>query len=117
MPPSYRGCGVLFGVRLRYYTGPCVFRSEIGKSLRIITKGSMIIPEIVLRLIEHGQTYIEVSLHPKPRTSGKTKTFRVANIVYVGSSVLRLFVDIRLRSKRHRRPQAQVAVERRHTDQ
>jgi dolichol-phosphate mannosyltransferase len=108
---------LLFGARLRYYTGPNVYRSDVAKSLRIITKGSMIIPEIVLRLIEHGQTYIEVSLNPKPRTSGRTKTFRVANIVYVGSSVLRLFIDIRLRSKRHRRPPAQVAVERRHTDQ
>jgi dolichol-phosphate mannosyltransferase len=88
---------LLFGVRLRYYTGPCVYRTNVAKSLRLITKGSMVIPEIVLRLLKSGQSYIEVSLHPKPRTAGKTKTFRLSNLVYVTSSVFRLFVDIRLR--------------------
>jgi dolichol-phosphate mannosyltransferase len=88
---------LLFGVRLRYFTGPCVFHADVGKSLRTITSGSMIVPEIVLRLVKSGQSYIEVSLHPKPRTAGKTKTFRISNIMYVASSVFRLFVDIRLR--------------------
>ena len=87
---------LLFGVRLRYYTGPCVFRAEVAKSLRIITTGSMIVPEIVLRLIKAGESYIEVGLHPKPRTAGRTKTFRPSNIVYVVRSVLRLFIDIRI---------------------
>src|SRR5262245_59891069 len=38
---------VVFGVRLHYFTGPCVFRSAAGKSLRVITNGSMVVPEIV----------------------------------------------------------------------
>jgi hypothetical protein len=68
----------------------------IAASLRLITRGSMVIAELVLRLIKSGETYIEVSLKPKRRTAGKTKTFRIANIVYVKSSVLRLLVDIQL---------------------
>jgi glycosyltransferase involved in cell wall biosynthesis len=87
---------MLFGVRLRYYTGPCVYRADVAKSLRTISGGSMIVPEIVIRLIKSGQSYVEVSLRPKPRTAGKTKTFRLSNVTYVGMSVLRLFVDIRL---------------------
>jgi glycosyltransferase involved in cell wall biosynthesis len=91
---------LLFGARLQYYTGPCVFPSRAGKALRLTTRGSMVIPEIVLRLIKSGHSYIEISLHPKPRTAGKTKTFRVVNIAYVISSVLRLFIDIQV--LRHR---------------
>lgn len=87
---------VLFGVRLRYYTGPCVYRAEPAKQLRPITHGSMMVPELLLRLIKRGERFIEVEIRPKPRTAGKTKTFRISNIVYVGWSVLLLFVDIQV---------------------
>lgn len=89
----------LFGVRLRYYTGPCVYRAAVAKRLRTISHGSMMVPELLLRLIAAGESYVEVEIHPKPRTAGQTKTFRLSNIVYVVTSVGRLFVDIRLRRK------------------
>jgi len=96
---------LLFGVRLRYYTGPCVYRAEAAKKLRPIAHGSMMVPELLLRLIKAGETYIQVDIRPKRRTAGTTKTFRISNIVYVASSVLRLWVDIQLlgefRKERH----------------
>jgi glycosyltransferase involved in cell wall biosynthesis len=100
---------LLFGVRLRYYTGPCVFRADVGKTLRTITQGSMMVPELVIRLIKAGGTYVEVSLRPKPRTSGRTKTFRPSNIVWVVTSVVRLFIDIQL-LRRGRRAVARTPV-------
>jgi dolichol-phosphate mannosyltransferase len=86
----------LFGVRLRYYTGPCIFRAGVAKSLRTIGHGSMMVPELVIRLIKAGESFIEVDITPKARTAGKTKTFRLSNIWFVGSSVLRLFIDIQV---------------------
>ncbi|MDP1571581.1 MAG: glycosyltransferase family 2 protein [Vicinamibacterales bacterium] len=94
----------LFGVRLRYYTGPCVYRADVARSLRLISHGSMMVPELVIRLIKARQSYIEVDIHPQARTAGRTKTFRLSNIIYVGSSVLRLFVDIQLLGLFRRRP-------------
>jgi glycosyltransferase involved in cell wall biosynthesis len=97
---------VLFNVRLRYYTGPCVYRADVAKTLKPITQGSMIVPELVLRLIKAGETYIELPLQPKPRSSGQTKTFRPRNVASVVLSVARLFVDIQIlrRSRRAARP-------------
>jgi glycosyltransferase involved in cell wall biosynthesis len=97
---------VLFNVRLRYYTGPCVYRADVAKTLRPITQGSMIVPELVLRLIKAGETYVELPLQPKPRSSGQTKTFRPRNVASVVLSVWRLFVDIQIlrRSRRAARP-------------
>lgn len=89
---------LLFGVRLRYYTGPCVYSALQAKRLRPIAHGSMMVPELILRLIKAGQTYVEVEIRPKSRTAGKTKTFRPSNIWYVGSSVVRLFLSIQLGS-------------------
>lgn len=88
---------LLFGVQLRYYTGPCVYRAASVKGMRTITHGSMIVPELLLRLIRAGESFVQVEIRPKVRTAGKTKTFRISNIIYVTSSVLHLFVDIRLR--------------------
>jgi glycosyltransferase involved in cell wall biosynthesis len=99
---------VLFNVRLRYYTGPCVYRAEVAKTLRPITQGSMIVPELLLRLIKAGESYIELPLQPKPRSSGQTKTFRPRNVASVVLSVWRLFVDIQI--LRRSRPAARPRV-------
>ncbi len=90
----------LFGERLRYYTGPCVYRTDALQRMRTITDGSMIVPEILLRMIKAGQSYIEIPLQPQTRTSGKTKTFRLRNVVFVAMSLARLFWEIQIRGPR-----------------
>jgi glycosyltransferase involved in cell wall biosynthesis len=94
----------LFGVRLRYFNGPPLFRSAAGKQLRFITEGSTIMPEVVLRLIKTGGTYVEIPLQPQPRTAGSTKTFRVSNGIAVATSLARLFWDLQVLGARHNRP-------------
>jgi len=95
----------LFGVRLRYYTGPCVYRTEVLQQLKFISEGSTIIPEILLRMVKSGRTYVEIPLQPQPRTSGATKTFRIRNVVAVALSLASLFWDIQIRgARRNRRP-------------
>ena len=96
----------LFGVRLRYYTGPCVYPARAAKGLRTISNGSMMVPELIIRLIKLNLSYVEVPITAKPRTAGKTKTFRASNIAYVVSSVLHLFVDVHLRPQ----PRSTVAA-------
>ena len=88
---------VLFSVRLRYYTGPWICKTTVLRSLRTISEGSMIMPELPLRIIKGGYSYLEIDYHPQPRTTGKTKTFRLSNIVFVLVSIARLFWDIRVR--------------------
>jgi dolichol-phosphate mannosyltransferase len=95
---------VLFGVRLRYYTGPCVYRTDRLQQLRAVSDGSMIVPEILLRMIKSGQTYLELPLVPKPRSSGKTKTFRLRNLVGVLRSLARLFWQIQVIGARTNQP-------------
>jgi glycosyltransferase involved in cell wall biosynthesis len=94
----------LFGVRLRYFNGPPLFRSSEGKRLRFITEGSTIMPEVVLRLIKAGGTYVEIPLQPQPRTAGSTKTFRLRNGIAVAISVARLFWNLQVLGARHNRP-------------
>ena len=94
---------LLFGARVRYLTGPCVYPTDTLKQLGTITEGSIVVPEILLRMIKSGRAYVEIPLQPQPRTSGSTKTFRLRNVAAVALSLARLFWDIQIRGARHNR--------------
>ena len=81
---------------LRYFTGPWICRREVIRGLVTTGQGSMIVPEIPIRLIYGGASYLEVGLQPQPRTSGKTKTFRFSNFIFAGTSIARLFWELRV---------------------
>jgi dolichol-phosphate mannosyltransferase len=95
---------VMFGVRIRYYTGPCVYRTDVLQRLTCICEGSLIVPEILLRMVKSGLPFVEIPLQPQPRTSGTSKTFRLGNLIAVAWSLMRLFWDIQIRGARHNRP-------------
>lgn len=86
----------LFGLRLRYYTGPCVYKSENVKAVKVITKGSAAVAEILIRQVKSNSSHLEIGLHPKMRSSGKTKTFRLKNFINIGKATAQLFWDIRI---------------------
>ncbi len=92
-----RSMNLLFGARMRYYTGPCVYKSDVAKRFRMRAQGSMFVAELLLRLLKSGQSYVEVGLQPLPRSSGSTKTFRLRNLTDVFGSVIRLFWELRVR--------------------
>ncbi len=87
---------ILFGLKLKYYTGPCVYKSEIIKHVKVTTQGSAAVAEILLRSIKAGHSYVAVGLHPLKRTSGRTKSFRLKNFVYIGQAMTKLFWDVRI---------------------
>jgi len=78
---------LLFGLRLKYYTGPWICRTDAIKRVHTVAQGSMMLAEIPVRLIYAGLSYTEVGLQPQPRTAGETKTFRLTNIVSAVTSI------------------------------
>ncbi len=91
---------LLFSLNMPYYTGPCVFRSEVARRIPSGAPGSLFVAELLIRLLRMRQTYVEVGLQPLPRSGGTTKTFRLKNVVDVFVSVIRLFWELRLRPGR-----------------
>ena len=88
---------LLFSVKVRYYTGPCVYKTAVARRLPARAHGSLFVAELLVRLLRARQTYVEVGLQPLPRSSGSTKTFRLRNLIDVFGSVLRLFWELRVR--------------------
>jgi glycosyltransferase involved in cell wall biosynthesis len=90
------GMNLLFSLNMRYYTGPCVFKSAVAKRFPIGAPRSVFVAELLVRLLRARQSYVEVGLQPLPRSSGGTKTFRLKNVIDVFGSTLRLFWELRV---------------------
>lgn len=90
---------VLFGLRLRYYNGTCLIKSELLKKVPLKTWGFAYMAAILVRLVRSGASYIEVGVNIAPRLAGKTKAFRLKNIVSVFSAIADLFWDVRVKDR------------------
>src|SRR5262249_15663942 len=88
---------LLFGTRVRYYTGPCVYRSDVTKRLRMHARGSMFVAELLIRQLRAGQSYVEVGMQPRQRSSGSAMAFRLQNVIDVVRSIGRLFWELQIR--------------------
>lgn len=86
----------LFGLRLRYYNGPCVIKGAMLKKVPMTTHGFAYMASILVRLLKSGASFFEVPMEIRHRQSGTTKAFKVKNIVSVGSEILKLFWEVRV---------------------
>jgi len=74
---------LLFHMRLRYYNGCVLHRTEIINSIAIKTDSYAYQAEALIKLIRRGHTYKEVGVDIQPRVSGKSKAFRWKNVLSV----------------------------------
>jgi hypothetical protein len=81
-----------FGLRLRYYNGTVLHRTEHVRSIRIHTDSFAYQAEALVKLLRAGRTYLEVPTPITMRAAGRTKAFRLKNLLGVGRALLRLYV-------------------------
>lgn len=86
----------LFGLRLRYFNGPNILRTDLARRVRQTTSSFAFMAEIMIRSVRAGHSVVEVGIHNRDRTEGKSKAFAPKNLVRVLAIVWQLFVEIRL---------------------
>jgi len=91
---------LLFGMRLRYFNGPCVHCRELLLSVPMKTHGFAYMAAILVRLIRSGCSYIEVPMPLRAREHGRSKAFRLKNILSVVGTLIELFWEIRIKEWR-----------------
>lgn len=100
---------VLFGLRVRYYNGPCVHRRELLLPVPMQTHGFAYMASILVRLIRSGHTYVEVPMPLQARQHGRSKAFRPRNVVSVLATLGRLFWEVRVKERRkYLRPASRI---------
>jgi len=85
----------LFGLRLRYYNGTVLHRTEIVRGITIHTDSFAYQAEALVKLLRAGRSYLEVGTPIMARAGGRTKAFRLKNFVDVARAVVRLVGDVR----------------------
>jgi glycosyltransferase involved in cell wall biosynthesis len=91
---------VLFGLRLRYFNGPCVHRRSLLQSIPMRTHGFAYMAAILVRLIRSGCSYVEVPMPLQARQHGRSKAFKLKNIVSVLRTLGELFWEVRVTERR-----------------
>lgn len=89
----------LFGLRLRYFNGPCVHRRRLLMSVPMRTHGFAYMAAILIRLIRSGHSYVEVPMRLQIRQYGQSKAFKPKNIVSVLTTIASLFWEVRMKDR------------------
>lgn len=88
----------LFGLKVKYFSGTCLFKTELLRSLPESTKANRSLTymaEILIRLLKHGHNYKEVEMFVQHR-HGKSKVLTLHNLLDVCRSVAMLFIKVRI---------------------
>ncbi len=84
-----------FGLSLRYYNGTVLHRTAIIRSVTIETDSFAYQAEALVKLLRRGHSYVEVGTPIAPRAGGRTKAFRLRNVIGVVWALFRLLFGVR----------------------
>ena len=88
------------GLKLEYYNGAVLHRTDLIKTFPIGTDGFGYQAELLVRMVRRGCTYREVGTLITYRPGGKSKALRLNNIWKVCTFLLGLFMETRVRRQR-----------------
>lgn len=89
-----RMMNMLFGVHLRYFTGPYILRTQLIRSYPLKTKGFTIYAELKIRPIRDGHTYKEIPFDHIGRSHGGSKALAPKSVIRTLSAVVWLWIDL-----------------------
>jgi glycosyltransferase involved in cell wall biosynthesis len=91
----------LFGLKLRYYNGPCIIRTELIRSLPTAHDGFAYMAAILARLAVASHRVVQVGVPLGVRHSGRSKAVSVKHGLDVCRTMLSVYREVReLRQQR-----------------
>jgi dTDP-glucose pyrophosphorylase len=90
---------MLFILKLKYFNGVIIYKTQQIQSVRAYTHGFASFAEVVIRLIKAGATYLEVPTCHQERGSGESKALRMSNFVDIARTFTRLIWELHVLRK------------------
>jgi dolichol-phosphate mannosyltransferase len=87
----------LFGVRVRYFQGPCVYPTELARVLPKTAGGFYFVTQMLVHALCAGHAYVEVALFHQDRAHGRSTAVSFKNIVKALRTIAALWWTIRVR--------------------
>lgn len=89
---------IIFGLRLKYFNGPCFFRCNLLKTVEMTTDSPAYMAEILVQLVRRKDvSYVEVPMYIKKRDYGTSHVLKWKNVYLIGKTMLGLIYRIYLR--------------------
>ena len=90
----------MFGLRLKYYNGICIHRTDLARKSVPTTFGFAFAAEMTIKLLKSGFSFVEVPIRIKP--TDKSSAFKAKNIISVIKTIISLFWRINIKRERIR---------------
>ena len=87
----------LFGLRLRYFQGPCVYPTPLARALPKTAGGFYFLTQMLVHALCAGHTYVEVPLTHQDRAHGRSKAVSWRNIMRALRTIAVTWWAIRIR--------------------
>jgi hypothetical protein len=71
----------LFGLRMHYYQGPCIYPVALARSLPKTAGGFYFLTQMLIHALHAGYSYVEIGLTHVDRTHGRSKAVSIKNIL------------------------------------
>lgn len=85
-------CNLLFGLRLKYFTGICIYPKKLLQKIPTRSDNFAYMAEIIIYLIKSGVTYTQVPMEIKPTTV--SSAFKLKSAYEALGTILSLFWNI-----------------------
>lgn len=86
-------------LKVGYYNGITLHKTALVRSVPIKSTGFGFQAEVIVYLLEHGASYLEVDVLNDDRKTGGTAAFKLKNIISVARSFLRMYSSHKLKNK------------------
>ncbi len=103
-----RFVNLLFGNDLRYYTGPAIYGRKLFNELNVATSSHAYQPEVLIKLLARGHSFVQVGMTIRHRKFGKSKILKPRNVYRVVRAIARVYWEVR----HQRRPGGAATVAR-----
>jgi len=84
----------LFGLKLKYYNGAFICKTQLLRSVAIQSEGLAVLAEGIVRLIKSGYTYQAIAFEHTGRKCDKSKALTLKSFLAVLNTILILIRDI-----------------------
>ena len=89
----------LFGLRMRYFQGPCIYPTALARSLPKTAGGFYFLTEMLVHALRAGYSYVEVPLTHQDRSHGRSKAVSARNVLKALRAIAVLWWAICIRHK------------------
>lgn len=91
---------LIFGLNLRYYNGPCVYRRIAVQNLPVSTDGFAYLSSNLIRMLKMGHSFVEVPAKLGERRHGSSKAITFSNTLVVVRTILILASEVFIRKRK-----------------